>query len=110
MYALSSNAMSFWNISIIKFRNDMSFVEKRKAFIFISMLIAVLLSGCKKESSKSKIVELSDASSNVILVKDLMSNCQWIQLDSIQEALIGDATRIIEYDEKYYILDIASRK
>ncbi len=74
------------------------------------MLIAVLLSGCKKESSKSKIVELSDASSNVILVKDLMSNCQWIQLDSIQEALIGDATRIIEYDEKYYILDIASRK
>lgn len=70
----------------------------------------VAFCGCGTEKSSNIRIDLEDASAHVINVRDMADECQWIQLDSIPDAIIGDATRIIEHDDDFYILDLSTRK
>ncbi len=78
--------------------------------VVILLFSMVMLSGCSSGDSGNIRIELTDASGNVINVREMAAECQWIQLDSVQDAIIGDATRIIEYDDDFYILDLSTRK
>ena len=75
------------------------------------LCVAILmLASCMTSRTEDKDINLENSSEHLIKVSDLVSGSEWIQLDPIPSASIGNATRIIEHDGKIYILDLTSRK
>ena len=79
----------------------------KTSFIFAVMLI---LSSCMTTKIEDKDISLKDTSEHIVKVSDLISKYEWIHLDSIPNASIGNAARIIEHNGRIYILDLTSRK
>ena len=79
----------------------------KTSFIFAVMLI---LSSCMTTKIEDKDISLKDTSEHIVKVSDLISKCEWIHLDNIPNASIGNAARIIEHNGRIYILDLTSRK
>lgn len=85
------------------------FYEHRlKKSLFFAM--ALMLASCASQKVAKTEIELPASSEHRIDIKELVSKPEWIQLDSVPQALLGDATRIIEHEERIYILDLSSRK
>ena len=69
----------------------------------------VCVTACKNESKVNDDLNVIDLTNEPvkekILVSEVVKNCVYIPLDSTKEALIGEINKIVEYRERFYILD-----
>lgn len=107
MYSRLPNNMSLMNyVGILIMKR---FIPWQVGLLFFCMM-ALLSTSCVSPQDENIDIDLPNSFRHSINIKELVSKPEWIQLDSIPQASIGDATRIIEHDGRIYILDLSSRK
>ena len=87
-------------------------VSKYPSFISILAKCCLILIafGCASDASTYSNIQLAETSDQILKVSDIITERTWIQLDSVSDAIIGSVSRIIEYNDNYYILDSKSKR
>ena len=82
-------------------------------FIVLLLLPAVFYS-CKFSSKEKKqescMIKLNDTKQTVLTHEDVMEIKEWVALDSQDDAILGDISRIEAINGKYYLLDKVIQK
>lgn len=76
----------------------------------ILCVLAVGMVSCGGKHSDKGTIKLPYSSEDVISFVELVDTLCTIQLEDSSEALLSDATKIIEYNDKLFILDLAASK
>ncbi|MDE5881229.1 MAG: 6-bladed beta-propeller, partial [Muribaculaceae bacterium] len=78
--------------------------------IGILCILAVGMVSCGGKHSDGRTIKLPYSSDDVISFVELMDTLCTVQLEDSPEAILSDATKIIEYDDKFFILDLSASK
>lgn len=71
----------------------------------IKLVISILLSSCSVKNSDQKVLYVDITKEKELTASELFNKIEIIPLETTDKSLITAIGRIIEYDDRYYILD-----